>query len=431
MEYFDKCRRLYIAYLRPPFCPLSYRAFGVILFTGKLSMIDTPRVALFADTFHEVNGAANVLRRLVSFARENNFPLMCVRAGQETRFYKEGSLDIYEFERSRLSIPVDGELRYDPLFWRFKKLIGEKLDEFRPQVIHLTGLNDVSQLGFFFAHYNDTPAVASWHTNTHEYAARRLGCALGWLPSKIQKKVDRAVQNTIMSGLMKLYFLAQVQLAPNADLVAEIQKKTRRPSFLMSRGVDTEFLSPCKRRRQDSKFVLGYVGRLRPEKNVRFFAEIERRLRDAGIDNYKIVLVGEGGEDEWLKSNLQNVDLPGVLHGEKLAQAYADMDLFVFPSRTDAFGNVVLEAMAAGVPAVVMPEGGPRFLIENGVNGVVASGKEDFLERVVELVRFPRHVDKMREAAREAACERSWERVFESVYDKYHLSTTLCKSVRV
>jgi glycosyltransferase involved in cell wall biosynthesis len=394
-------------------------------------MIETPRVALFADTFHEINGAANVLRRLVNFARENDFPLMCVRAGQETSFCEEGSLQIYEFERSRLSIPVDGELRYDPLFWRFRKLIGEKLREFRPNVIHLTGLNDVSQLGFFFAHYNRTPAVASWHTNTHEYAARRLGCALKWLPSNFQKKIDSGVQNMIMTGLMKLYFLAQVQLAPNVDLVEEIQKKTRRPSFLMSRGVDTEFLCPSKRRRKDSKFVLGYVGRLRPEKNVRFFADVEKQLADAGIDNYKIVMVGEGGEDEWLKNNLKNVELAGVLRGEKLAEAYADMDLFVFPSRTDAFGNVVLEAMAAGVPAVVMPEGGPRFLIENGVNGVVASCKDDFLKSVVELVRFPQRVEKMREAAREAACERSWERVFESVYDKYQLSTTVAKNVRV
>src|SRR5215213_3390570 len=171
-------------------------------------MINAPRVALFADTFHEINGAANVLRRLVGFARDNNFPLMCVRAGKKTRFQKDGSLHIYEFERSKLSIPMDGELRYDPLFWRFRKFIGEKLDEFKPDVIHLTGLNDVSQLGFYFAHYRSLAAVASWHTNAHEYASSRLLCALRWLPEKMQKRVDRTVQNTVMSGLMKLYFLA-------------------------------------------------------------------------------------------------------------------------------------------------------------------------------------------------------------------------------
>src|SRR5262249_49861737 len=111
-------------------------------------MINAPRVALFADTFHEINGAANVLRRLVSFARDNNFPMMCVRTGNSTSFQEDGSLRIFEFERSRLSIPVDGELKYDPLFWRHRKFISEKLEEFKPDVIHVTGLNDVSQLGF-------------------------------------------------------------------------------------------------------------------------------------------------------------------------------------------------------------------------------------------------------------------------------------------
>src|SRR5689334_1023661 len=122
-------------------------------------MINAPRVALFADTFHEINVAAHVLRRLVSFARDNKFPMMCVRTGNRLSLQEDGSLRIFEFERSRLSIPDDGELRYDPLFWRQRKFISEKLEEFKPDVIHVTGLNDVSQLGFYFAHYRHLAAV--------------------------------------------------------------------------------------------------------------------------------------------------------------------------------------------------------------------------------------------------------------------------------
>jgi len=394
-------------------------------------MINAPRVALFCDTFHEINGAANVLRRLVAFARERHFPLLCVRSGRQTRFRKDGSLHIFEFERSKFSVPIDGELKYDPFFWRFGKSLGEKLAEFKPDVIHLTGLNDISQLGFYFAHFRAVPAVASWHTNTHEYAAQRLVGACRWLPRRWQKTIDRTVRRMVMRGLMKLYFLAQVQLAPNTELVAQIQKMTRRPSFLMTRGVDTEFLSPCKRRRRDSTFTIGYVGRLRPEKNVRLFAEVEKALENASVTDYKFVLVGAGGEENWLKNNLRNAELPGVLRGEELAEAYAAMDLFVFPSETDAFGNVVLEAMAAGVPAIVMPTGGPKFLIEHDVNGFVASGRADFLEKIVGIARRPQRLAALREPARAAACERSWEKVFESVYDKYHLSTIIEKNVRV
>ena len=394
-------------------------------------MINFPRVALFADTFYETNGAANVIRRLESFAREKKLPFLCVRAGKETDFTRDGNLNILELKRSRLSFPIDGKLRYDPRLWRYKKLVKEKLDKFQPDVIHVTGLNDVSQLGFYFAHYNDISAIASWHTNAHEYTACRLLRALGWLPQNTQKVIGKKVESIVMRGLMKLLYLAQIQLAPNQELVDEIQKMTRRPSFLMSRGVDTKFLNPNKRKRNDSTLVLGYVGRLRPEKNVRFFVEIEQALQNAGVENFKFVLVGEGGEDEWLEKNLQNAELTGVLYGEELAGAYADMDLLVFPSQTDAFGNVVLEAMASGVPAVVMPQGGPKFLIEDGVNGFIASDEKDFLETIVSLAKQPQQLNEMRNNARTAACERSWERVFEDVYDKYQLSTLVSKQIRV
>lgn len=394
-------------------------------------MINFPRVALFADTFHEINGAANVIRRLETFAQENNFPFLCIRAGKETKFIEDRNLQTLELKRNRMSFPIDGELRYDPVLWRYKKLVTEKLREFKPDVIHLTGLNDVSQLGFYYAHRQDVPAVASWHTNTHEYAARRLLCALRWLPSRMQNRISCMVENVAMRGLMKLYFMAQVQLAPNEELVEQIQRMTRRPSFLMSRGVDTTFLHPDKRTRTDQTFVLGYVGRLRPEKNVRFFADIEKSLKAAGITDYKFVFVGEGSEDEWLENNLSNVELTGVLRGEKLAEAYANMDLFIFPSRTDAFGNVVLEAMAAGVPGVVMPDGGPKFLIEDGISGFIARDEKHFLETVTNLAKNPDKVRELRKSARIAACERSWERVFESVYDKYQLSTKVGKKVRI
>src|SRR3954470_21199030 len=98
-------------------------------------MINFPRVALFADTFHEVNGAANVIRRLERFAYENRLPFLCVRAGEETNFVKENNVRMLELKRNRMSVPIDGYLKYDPLLWRYRKLVAEKLKEFRPDVI--------------------------------------------------------------------------------------------------------------------------------------------------------------------------------------------------------------------------------------------------------------------------------------------------------
>ena len=134
----------------------------------------SPRVALFADTFHETNGAANFLRRLVNFAQEKNYEFLCVRSGEETRFYQEGSVSFLDLKRGKASIPLDGALKFDPFLWRHRKLIAETFRQFAPNVVHITGLNDISQFGYYFAHFKKIPAVATWHTNAHEYAAKRL-----------------------------------------------------------------------------------------------------------------------------------------------------------------------------------------------------------------------------------------------------------------
>jgi glycosyltransferase involved in cell wall biosynthesis len=221
-----------------------------------------------------------------------------------------------------------------------------------------------------------------------------------------------------------------MQLAPNEELVADIGRQTRRPSFLLGRGVDTEFLSPIKRQRDTNEIVLGFVGRLRPEKNVRLLGQIEAALKKANVENYKFLIVGEGGERCWLENNLNSASLTGEIFGEKLAQAYANMDLFLFPSQTDAFGNVVLEAMSSGVPAIVMTEGGPKFLIKDGVNGFVAKSERDFIEIVVRILSEPQHLSKFGNAARCFAEENSWECVFEKMFEYYKMGMNFSKNIR-
>ncbi len=390
-----------------------------------------PRVALFADTFHETNGAANFLRRLVDYTQEKNREFLCVRSGEETRFYKEGSVSFLDLKRGKTSIPLDGALKFDPFLWKHKKLIAETFRQFAPNVIHITGLNDISQFGYYFAHFKKIPAVATWHTNAHEYAAQRFSAVLPFISENTKKKIGKSIESIAFKGLMKLYFLAQMQLAPNEELVSEIRCLTRRPSFLLGRGVDTDFLSPTKRRREDNKeIVIGFVGRLRPEKNVRFLGDIEKALQKARIENYKFLIVGEGGERIWLENNLKNAHLTGEIFGKELAQTYANMDLFVFPSQTDAFGNVVLEAMSSGVPAIVMSEGGPKFLIEHGKNGFVAESNADFIETVVRIVRNPQCLSALGRAARRSAKAYSWDSIFEKMFEYYMMCMNYKKNIR-
>ena len=158
----------------------------------------------------------------------------------------------------------------------------------------------------------------------------------------------------------------------------------------MERGVDLAMFNPAHRSRgNDGQFVIGYVGRLSTEKNVRSFAGLAKAVQAAGYDHVKFVFVGHGAEQEWLSKNIPNAEMTGVLRGEPLSRAYANMDLFAFYSETDTFGNVVLEALASGVPAVVTDKGGPKFIVDHERCGFVCSSEEEFNASALRLIASP------------------------------------------
>jgi len=188
---------------------------------------------------------------------------------------------------------------------------------------------------------------------------------------------------------------------------------------MCSKAPKTAAFAPSHRTRCDGEFVLGFAGRLRPEKNVRFLADLEKSLIAAGHTTYRFLICGEGSERAWLEANLQRAQFTGVLRGIPLSRAFADMDLFVFPSKTDTYGNVVQEAMASGVPAVVTSEGGPKFLVRHGLSGFVAPSEREFVEYVLRSLESPAMHSAMRVEARRQALDRSWDAVFETVWEGY------------
>jgi glycosyltransferase involved in cell wall biosynthesis len=164
--------------------------------------------------------------------------------------------------------------------------------------------------------------------------------------------------------------------------------------------------------------VLGFVGRLSVEKNVALLARVQTELEARGMRDFRFRIVGQGAEEGWLWEHLPRAEFTGVLRGEALARAYAGMDVFLFPSHTDTFGNVVLEAMASGVPAVVTPDGGPRWLVQEGRTGFIAQDA-DFSAATARIMEDRALAAKMRGWARESALAASWDAVFEGVYAAY------------
>jgi glycosyltransferase involved in cell wall biosynthesis len=313
-------------------------------------------------------------------------------------------------------------MSFDPLFMRHKSRVEGILQMFKPDVVHITGPSDIGLLGAFLASRLHIPLVASWHTNLHEFGAKRLAKMISFMPDAPRGNVTDWSERKMLDICGWFYRHARVLLAPNQELIDMLTSMTGRQTFLMQRGADTVLFDPVKRHRTDDAFTLGFVGRITPEKSVRFLVEIEKALIGAGLTNYRFLVVGDGSERAWLEANLKRAEFAGVLTGEPLARAFANMDLFVFPSHTDTFGNVILEAFSSGVPAVVTASGGPKFLIQEGITGFVGANDAAFISAVKRIMSDPELHRQMSRAARDYALSLSWDSVFERVYDAYRVA---------
>ena len=377
------------------------------------------RVAYFPDSFHEVNGVAHTSRNFVAYAERHELPFLCVRAGtRAAKFRQCGQLRTLELARSSASVGMEKDLAFDPMFWRHAETIENELYRFQPDLLHMTGPSELGMFAAYFAWKLKIPLAASWHTNVHEYAARRLDWLTALVPDWLGEATGRGIEGSALDLTTRFYRLAGVLFAPNTELCTMLAEATGKPCHLMKRGVDTELFSPAYRNgNRPEGFVLGYVGRLSVEKNVMLLTQIQQELQATGI-SAKFLIVGQGAEEESLRRALHSAEFAGVLRGQDLSRAYADMDLLVFPSHTDTFGNVVLEALASGVPAVVTPDGGPKFIVREGETGLIVRD-EDFAGAIASLLGDRARLASMRTSARAYAETCSWDAVFDQVYKAY------------
>jgi len=381
------------------------------------------RVSYFTDTYLEIDGVANTARQFEAYARRHHLPLLLLHGGYESeKVIHDGVFTRVELPRSRFGFPLDRKHDFDLAFLRHLRRTEKIVREFQPDVLHITGPSDVGILGALVAHRLKIPLVGSWHTNVHQYAERRALPLLCFLPSSWRKNLGRLICHWSFLATSRFYKIPRVLLAPNRELIDLLEEATGKQCFLMGRGVDTELFHPGRRSRESRPFTIGYVGRITVEKSVESLVEIERNLQDLGLSDYRFLIVGHGAAEGFLHANLRIGEFTGVLRGSELATAYAEMDVFLFPSKTDTFGNVVLEAMASGVPALVSNEGGPQFIVKPGVTGYVCATNEEFARRIQELQQSSEIRETMRVEARRHAESASWDRIFEAVYRAYSVA---------
>jgi glycosyltransferase involved in cell wall biosynthesis len=381
---------------------------------------ESPRVAFFSCVYHEVDGVARTSRHFEAFAERRGLPFLMVNAGPRDTVATVGSVTRIELKRSPVKFPLDRAHEYDLFFWKHYWRLKPLIQNFRPDLIHITGPSDMGMLGALMAYKLGIPLAASWQTNVHQFARRRAEAAVTFLPETAATKLLDALELSIFRATARFYKIPKLLFAPNQELIQALESATGKPCFLMSHAVDTNVFRPELRNRPaGGPFQIGYVGRLTAEKSVRSLARLEEALLANGHRDFRIVVVGEGAEESWLRDHMRHAEFKGVLTGPELSNVFANFDVLAFPSETDTFGLVVLEAFASGVPAVVTGGGGPKFTVRHGDSGFVAYNFEEFVAFTAVLMRQPDLLAEMRAAARRQALRTSWDRIFESMYDVY------------
>lgn len=365
------------------------------------------RIALFSGNYNYLREGANqALNKLARYLEENE--------GCEVRAYSPVT-DTPAFEPSgtlvpvrSVALPVRGEFR---LALGLPREIRRDLERFRPDVIHVSTPDILNTRAQTFAKALGVPVVASMHTRFETYLDFYR---LGWTRPLVEAHLER------------FYRRSDHVLAPTPELVADFKavRGDDRVS-LWSRGVDRHQFHPRRRdmdwrRRQgfsDDDIVVLFFGRLVLEKGVETFVSVVRALPEKL--RARALVVGAGPAADAFRS-LPGTVLTGHLTGRPLARAVASADVMLNPSTTEAFGNVLLEAMACGLPVVSADTPSARMLLSEGHTGFLCQARNvsDYVEKMTQLSSVAMR-RKIGEAARAASEAYSWDAALQSVARVY------------
>lgn len=374
-------------------------------------------IAHFTDTFYDVNGVALTLQQHVRLAEKNHKALQiitCHSTENEKRpnvinFEPIGVYQLPEYPEQRIYFP--------PLIEMLQYCYEKEFNH-----IHTSTPGPIGLAALAIARILKLPISGTYHTAIPQYAQILTG--------------DSVIEDMTWKYTLWYYDQLDVIYAPSKNTHDELVSRGIRPEKIKvyPRGIDTQRFHPAKRNgilnecyAIDGGTVLTYVGRISKEKNLTLLVDAFRQLC-AKTENVHMVIVGDGPYLSEMKEITQGLPchFTGYLTGERLPEIYASSDVFVFPSTTDTFGNVVLEAQASGLPVIVTDEGGPKEnMIHEKTGLIVAAGDSEALfEAMYQLTTQQLQRKLMSHEARHYVEERSFESAFLKTWDFYRENLT-------
>lgn len=367
------------------------------------------RIALFSGNYNYVRDGANqALNRLVEYL---------LRQGAQVRVYSP-TIDEPAFEPAgdlvslpSLPIPTREEYR---LATGLSPRVRRDLAEFKPNVVHVSAPDISGHRAVSWARGRGIPVLASVHTRFETYF----------------RYYNMAWFEPVVEAILRRFYRRCDALVVPSESFAQVLRDQRMnyDIGIWSRGVDREIFTPSRRStawRQtqgfaDADFVVGFLSRLVMEKGLDVFSDAVDELRRRGIA-HKVLIIGEGPARAWFDARLPEAVFTGHLAGADLGTAVASMDTLFFPSVTEAFGNVTLEAMACGVPVVAAAATGSQNLVDNGVSGrlIRPGAVHQFAEALRSYAEQPALRAKHGKAGEARAMDFSWDQINQTVADTY------------
>lgn len=372
------------------------------------------RVLLFADVLEEdFDGVSITLNRIIANAPIDRIDYLVVTS------HPPKNLDGFPFKIivcPYIKLPFQKGYRMG-LPGRQKDL-EQAIDAFGPDLIHFTSPSNFAKFGIKYAQKHKLPVVSIYHTHYPTYVRYYGGAIVHWLLG--------GIVNRFLSGL---YNKTTLTLVPTTVVRGDLEDigVEKSKMVIWGRAINTELYNPSRRDEglfNDKKENIGkkvlFVSRLIKEKETATIAKIYSELLKSH-PKLTMIIVGDGPERRWLEKEMPDAIFTGKQVGEDLARIYASCDLFFFPSTTETFGNVVLEAMASGLPVVAANAGGPADLVEHGERGYLVEPRnvEEFCDRICQVLYNQELWQQMSKNAVAYAAKHTAEALHEQLWKYY------------